>query len=138
MHKVEQVSYPLQYQRQRCSHWGGQEGHAPPTTTSISKLNKVQQFQFQTSRVLLYMGVQKLNRPEISQFSLCMQQFLDHSRRLFIFFNYIRGLHVGEKHSYKGSTIKDQKSNYDIPLDLRKRSSKIRENFVSDQQLNTI
>ena len=30
MHKVEQVSYPLQYQRQRCSHWGGQEGHAPP------------------------------------------------------------------------------------------------------------
>ena len=27
---------------------------------------------------------------------------------------------------YKRSTIKDQKSNYVIPLDLRKRSSKIR------------
>ena len=34
------------------------------------------------------------------------------------------------------STIKDQKSNYGIPLDIRKSSSEIRENFVSDPQLN--
>ena len=40
--------------------------------------------------------------------------------------------------AYKRSTIKDQKSNYCIPLDLRKRSSKIRENFVSNAQLNMI
>ena len=39
---------------------------------------------------------------------------------------------------YKRSTIKDQNSNYGIPLDLRKRFSKIRENFVSDPQLNMI
>ena len=39
-----------------------------------------------------------------------------------------------EKRPYKRSTIKEQKSNYD----LQKRSSKIREDFVSDTQLNDI
>ena len=34
--------------------------------TSISETNKVQQFQFQTSGILLFMGVQKLYRPKIS------------------------------------------------------------------------
>ena len=34
--------------------------------------------------------------------------------------------------------IKDQKSHYGIPLDLQKRFSKTRENFVSDPQLNTM
>ena len=38
----------------------------------------------------------------------------------------------------KQSTIKDQKPNYGIPLILQKRPSKIRENFVSDPQLNMI
>ena len=38
-----------------------------------------------------------------------------------------------EKRTYKRSTIKEQKSNYD----LQKRSSKIRD-FVSDTQLNDI
>ena len=36
------------------------------------------------------------------------------------------------------STIKDQKSNYDITQILRKGFSKIRENFVSDPHLNMI
>ena len=47
------------------NHWVG-GGHGPPT--SISQSNKVQQFQFQTSGILLFMGVQKLYIPEISQF----------------------------------------------------------------------
>ena len=42
------------------------------------------------------------------------------------------------KHPHKWSTFKDQNSNYVIPLDLRKRSSKIRENYVSDAKLNMI
>ena len=41
-----------------------------------------------------------------------------------------------EKHPYKRSTIKDKKSNYGNPLNLLKRSSKIRETFVSNPQLN--
>ena len=40
------------------SHWGGQEGHGPLTSTSEPK--KVQQFHFQTSGILFFMGVQKL------------------------------------------------------------------------------
>ena len=39
---------------------------------------------------------------------------------------------------YKWVKIKNQKLNYGIPLDLRKRSSKIGGNFVSGQQLNII
>ena len=61
------------------------------THTSIFEPNKVQQFQFQTSVILLFMGVQKLYGPEISWFLHCMLQFLDNSRRLFISTNYIRG-----------------------------------------------
>ena len=47
------------------SHWGkgGQGDHGPPT--SISEQNKVQQFQLQTSGILLLTGVQKLCRPTI-------------------------------------------------------------------------
>ena len=45
--------------------------------TSVSEPNKVQLFQFQTSRILLFMGVQKLYKPEISKFLPCMQQVLD-------------------------------------------------------------
>ena len=42
------------------------------------------------------------------------------------------------KHPIKQSTIKDKRSNCGIPLNLRKRYSKIRENFVSNPQLNMI
>ena len=42
----------------------GARGPWPPT--SISEPNKVQQFQFQTSGILLFTGVQKLYGPEIS------------------------------------------------------------------------
>ena len=38
------------------------------THSSISEPNKVQQIQFQTSGVLLFIGVQKLYGPEISRF----------------------------------------------------------------------
>ena len=34
--------------------------------------------------------------------------------------------------------MKDQNSDYGIPLDFQKRSFKIRENFVSNLQLNDI
>ena len=51
------------------SHWGGQG--------RISEPNKVQQFQFQTSRILIFMGVQKLYRTQISQFSQCWLQFFN-------------------------------------------------------------
>ena len=43
---------------------GGQGGHSTPTSTSDPK--KVQQFQFQTSEILFFMGVQKLYGPKIS------------------------------------------------------------------------
>ena len=39
---------------------------------------------------------------------------------------------------YKRFTMKDQKSNYDILLDLWKRSSETGENFVCDPYLNMI
>ena len=43
----------------------GPGGHGPPTSSFEPK--KVQQFQFQTSGVLLYTGVQKLYEPETRQ-----------------------------------------------------------------------
>ena len=43
----------------------------------------------QTSEILLSMGVQKLYRPEISRFLLCMLQFWDDS--LTFFSNYKMG-----------------------------------------------
>ena len=67
-------------------------GHAAPTPTpitSISESNKVQQFQFQTQGLLLFMSVQKLHWPEISQYLLCMLQFLNNLWQLFIFSNNI-------------------------------------------------
>ena len=67
---------------------GGTRGAMAPRT-SISELNKVQLFQFQTSRILLFTGVQKLYRPIISQFLPCMLQVLDNLRQLFMFSNYI-------------------------------------------------
>ena len=39
-----------------------------PPLTSISELNKVQQFQFQTSGILFFTGVKKLYAAEISRF----------------------------------------------------------------------
>ena len=66
---------------------GGQDGHGPPN--SISEPNKVQKFQFQTSGILLFTDVQKLYRPEISQFLPYMLQFLNNLWRLFIFSNFI-------------------------------------------------
>ena len=39
---------------------------------------------------------------------------------------------------FKRFIIKDRKSNYGIPLDLQKRSSKIREDFVKNPQLDMI
>ena len=46
---------------------------------------QVQQIQFQTSEILLFTGVQKLYRPEISRFSPCMLQFLDNIQQLLTF-----------------------------------------------------
>ena len=63
------------------NHWVGGD-HGPPT--SISQSNKVQQFQFQTSGILLFMGVKKLYGPENSGLLQCMLKFLDNLR----FFNY--------------------------------------------------
>ena len=48
---------------------------------------KVQQFQFQTSGILLFTGVQNLYGLEISRFLACIPQFLDNLQRLFIFSN---------------------------------------------------
>ena len=53
---------------------------------SISEPIKVQQFQFITSRVLLFTGVQQLYGSEIARFLSIMLQFLDNLRQLFIFF----------------------------------------------------
>ena len=51
-------------------------GHAPPLISNFEP-NKVQQFLFQTSGILLLTGLQKLYGPEISRFLPCMLQFLD-------------------------------------------------------------
>ena len=53
---------------------------------SISEPIKVQQFQFITSRILLFTGVQQLYGSEIARFLSSMLQFLDNLRQLFIFF----------------------------------------------------
>ena len=47
-------------------------------------------FQFQASGILLFTGVQKIYRPEISRFFTCMLHFLNNLRRFFIFSNCIR------------------------------------------------
>ena len=41
-------------------------------------------FQFQTSRILIFTGVQELYGSKISQFLSCMLQFSDNLRHLFI------------------------------------------------------
>ena len=61
---------------------------APPPS-SFFKPNKVQQFQFQISGILLSTGVQKLYEPEISRLLPCILHFLDNLRRRFILSNYI-------------------------------------------------
>ena len=69
---------------------GGQGGHP---SNWISEPNTVQQFQFQTSGMLLFMGVQTLYGPEI----LSMLQFLGNFRTSFHFFYLHKGstsLHV--------------------------------------------
>ena len=73
-------------------YWGvaterAREG-AMAISTSISEPNKVQQFQFETSGILLFTGVQKLCGPEISRFLPYILQFWDNLRRLFIFSYY--------------------------------------------------
>ena len=59
----------------------------PPRHTSISKPNKVQKFQFQTSGILLFTDVQKLYGPEISEFLPYMLQFWGNLWWLFTFSN---------------------------------------------------
>ena len=59
-------------------------GHAYPPSPS-----KVQQFQFQTSGILLPTGVHKLYGSKMAQFLPSRLQILDNLQRLFIFFNYI-------------------------------------------------
>ena len=61
----------------------------PWPNTLIYKPKKKQQFEFQTSGILLLAGVQKLYGPEISQFLPCVLQVLDNLRQLFISSNYI-------------------------------------------------
>ena len=56
---------------QERSHCGPRRAILP---SSISKPNKVQKRQFQTSGILFFTDVQKLYRPEISQFLTCMLQ----------------------------------------------------------------
>ena len=51
--------------------------------------SKVQQFQFQTSGILLFTGLYKVYGAEISQFLPCRLQILDNLQWLFIFSNYI-------------------------------------------------
>ena len=82
-----QVHLGRQKVTQGCSHLGGQGGHGP--LTSNSEQNKVQQFPFQTSGILLLTSVQKLYGQKISRFLPCMLHFLDDSWCLFIFSNYI-------------------------------------------------
>ena len=65
----------------------GPGGLWPPT--SIFETKQVQQFQFQTSKILLFTGAQKFCEPEISRFSPFMLQVLDNTQRLFVFSNYI-------------------------------------------------
>ena len=55
--------------------------------TSIPEPNKTEPFQFQTSEILIFTGVQKLYGTEISRFLPCMLQFLANLRRTFIFSN---------------------------------------------------
>ena len=50
---VSEIDLPIYLQG--CTHWGDQEGHGTPTSTSQPK--NVQQFQFQTSGILFFMGV---------------------------------------------------------------------------------
>ena len=52
--------------KQGRSHWGARGAMVPPT--SFSEPKKVQKSQFQTSGILLFMGVKKLYRPKISLF----------------------------------------------------------------------
>ena len=62
--------------KQRRSHCTDEGDHGPP----LQFLK--QQFQFQTSGILLFAGVKKLFGPEISRFLPCMLQFSDNLPRL--------------------------------------------------------
>ena len=81
------VSLPNFVYDQGRSHWRAREAMPPLPFTSISEPKKFQQFQFQTSGILIYVDFQKLHGPEISPFLPCILQFLDNLRRLFIFSN---------------------------------------------------
>ena len=73
------------YIGQGCSHWRkrGAGGSCPPLPLQFP--NKVQQFQFQASEILLFTGVQKLCGPETSPYLPCMLQV----KRLSVISNYI-------------------------------------------------
>ena len=102
---------------------GGQGGHP---SNWISEPNRVQQFQFQTSGMLLFMGVQTLYGPEI----LSMLQFLGNFRTSFHFFY----LHKGSTSLHVASSGKVQY----LTLDLLKSFSlrTIRKKTTMDEYLN--
>ena len=82
----------LHFCSQWCSHWrkgAGRPQPPSPSPTLISKPKKFQQFQFQTSGILLFTVVQKLYEHEISEFLPCMSQGLDNLRQLLFFSNYV-------------------------------------------------
>ena len=70
--------------RSHCGFQGRGGTWHPPT--SISKPKKAQQFHFQTSGILFFMGVQNYTG---QKFLPCILQFLDNLRRRFTFSNYI-------------------------------------------------
>ena len=108
-----------------------------PSPTSISKPNKVHQFQFQISKILLFMGVSKIQGPEILRFLPCMLQFLDNFLWFFIFCKYIRNintsLHVRPSEKFlivndpKETTMNKSLNVVGGILDLLKSFFKIRE-----------
>ena len=58
------------------------------STTAVTKLS-LKNYKFQMSGLLLFTGVQKLYRPEISRFLPCVLPVLPNLRELLIFSNYI-------------------------------------------------
>ena len=59
------------------------EGSGPYSSLLIFETKKVQKFEFQTSKILLFTGAQKLYGSEISR---CVLLFLDNIQPLLIFY----------------------------------------------------
>ena len=88
----------------------------------ISLLNKVHKFQFPTSRILLFTHVQKLYRPDISKYLLCMLQCLDNLWRLFILFWIHRGNRFTLRWTFwKGATVNARPSEKFLFVDYPKQ-----------------